>query len=255
MNEGESGCADRVAPRAAGRVMAPAVGAGRMQRDGRSQCGSPAARLELLIGIGPRHRGVPRRGQPPRPLRHGLALRPARPIGGRGGALGHRCLTAREVELRMDLMAAILTHDSRRTGSPAAVAGRGRARDAGRSRRGHGGETGRGRALRAGPHRRRELASAGGGAEAAGRLRDGLAGAAAAPSDRTRAGERRMSVGRHPSLSAQRCSTSSTSTPPVDCGCMNAIRCPSAPCIGPVEVNRYPAASSSPFNFATSGVR
>ncbi len=62
------------------------------------------------------------------------------PIGGRRGALGcalrkagswiglgHRCLTAREVELRMDLMAAILAHDSRRIGSPAAVAGRGRA--------------------------------------------------------------------------------------------------------------------------------
>lgn len=62
------------------------------------------------------------------------------PIGARGGALGcalrkagswiglgDRCLTAREVELRMDLMAAILAHDSRRIGSPAAVAGRGRA--------------------------------------------------------------------------------------------------------------------------------
>ena len=63
----------------------------------------------------------------------------AGPIGDRGGALGcafrkvgswiglgDRCLTAPEVELRMDLMAAILAHEAYRLGGEAAVAGRGR---------------------------------------------------------------------------------------------------------------------------------
>lgn len=40
--------------------------------------------------------------------------------------LGDRCLTAQEVELRMDLMAAILAHDSHRVTGQATVAGRGR---------------------------------------------------------------------------------------------------------------------------------
>lgn len=61
------------------------------------------------------------------------------PIDDRGGALGcafrkvgswiglgDRCVTALEVELRMDLMATILAHESRRVGGQAAVAGRGR---------------------------------------------------------------------------------------------------------------------------------
>lgn len=61
------------------------------------------------------------------------------PIGETGGAigcgfrrigswigLGERCLTAEEVELRMDLMAAILAHRSYRVGGQAEVAGRGR---------------------------------------------------------------------------------------------------------------------------------
>lgn len=63
----------------------------------------------------------------------------AGPIGDRGGTLGcavrrigswiglgDRCLTATEVELRMDLMAAILAHRSYRVGAQTAVAGRGR---------------------------------------------------------------------------------------------------------------------------------
>lgn len=61
------------------------------------------------------------------------------PIDDRGGALGcafrkvgswiglgDRCVTALEVELRMDLMATILAHESHRVGGRAAVAGRGR---------------------------------------------------------------------------------------------------------------------------------
>ncbi|MDE2794701.1 MAG: hypothetical protein OXL34_07780 [Gemmatimonadota bacterium] len=61
------------------------------------------------------------------------------PIGERGGAigcafrrvgswigLGERCLTAAEVELRMDLMAALLAHQSYRMGPQEEVAGRGR---------------------------------------------------------------------------------------------------------------------------------
>ncbi len=61
------------------------------------------------------------------------------PIGETGGTLGcafakalslvglaDRCLTAREVELRMDLMAAILAHESYRVGGRETVAGRGR---------------------------------------------------------------------------------------------------------------------------------
>lgn len=64
----------------------------------------------------------------------------AGPIGERGGAVacgfrrmgswigvGDRCLTGREVELRMDLIAAILAHESYRMGAPEAVAGKGRA--------------------------------------------------------------------------------------------------------------------------------
>ncbi len=60
------------------------------------------------------------------------------PIGDRGGTLGcafrklfswiglgNRCLTAQEVELRMDLMAALLTHASYRVGTRGTVAGRG----------------------------------------------------------------------------------------------------------------------------------
>ncbi len=63
----------------------------------------------------------------------------AGPIGDRGGTLGcalrkagswvglgDRCLTAREVELRMDLVAAILAHRSYRVRGQATVAGRGR---------------------------------------------------------------------------------------------------------------------------------
>lgn len=63
----------------------------------------------------------------------------AGPIGDRGGALGcafrklgswiglgDRCLNAREIELRMDLMAAILAHDSYRAGREEMVAGKGR---------------------------------------------------------------------------------------------------------------------------------
>ena len=63
----------------------------------------------------------------------------AGPIGDSGGALGcafrkvgswiglgDRCLNATEVELRMDLMAAILAHESYRLGGEAAVAGSGR---------------------------------------------------------------------------------------------------------------------------------
>ncbi len=62
------------------------------------------------------------------------------PIGDRGGTLGcafrkagswirlgERCLEAREVELRMDVIAAILRHESYRVRSEEAVAGRGRA--------------------------------------------------------------------------------------------------------------------------------
>ena len=62
------------------------------------------------------------------------------PIGERGGTvacgfrrvgswigLGDRCLTGREVELRMDLMAAILAHESYRLGTRQAGAGKGRA--------------------------------------------------------------------------------------------------------------------------------
>ena len=41
----------------------------------------------------------------------------------------------------------------------------------------------------------------------------------------------------HP-LTCQPASTSSTSTPPADFGCMNAIRCPPAPVSGSSEVNR-----------------
>lgn len=61
-------------------------------------------------------------------------------IGDRGGTLGcafrkvfswiglgDRCLTAQEVELRMDLMAALLAHASYRVGTRATVAGRGTA--------------------------------------------------------------------------------------------------------------------------------
>lgn len=64
----------------------------------------------------------------------------AGPIGERGGAVscgvrrmgswigvGDRCLTGREVELRMDLIAAILAHESYRMGAREAVAGKGRA--------------------------------------------------------------------------------------------------------------------------------
>lgn len=63
----------------------------------------------------------------------------AGPIGNRGGTLGcafrkvfswiglgDRCLTAQEVELRMDLMAAILAHEAHRVTGQATVAGRGR---------------------------------------------------------------------------------------------------------------------------------
>jgi len=63
----------------------------------------------------------------------------AGPIGDRGSTLGcalrklgswlglgDRCLTAQEVELRMDLLAAILSHTSYRVGGQATVAGRGR---------------------------------------------------------------------------------------------------------------------------------
>ena len=63
----------------------------------------------------------------------------AGPIGDRGAGLGcalsrvgswigvgGRCPTEREVELRMDLMAAILAHESYRAGAPERVAGRGR---------------------------------------------------------------------------------------------------------------------------------
>ena len=63
----------------------------------------------------------------------------AGPVGDRGGRLGcalrragswigfgERCRTAREVELRLDLVAAILAHDSYRVGGQATVAGRGR---------------------------------------------------------------------------------------------------------------------------------
>ncbi len=62
----------------------------------------------------------------------------AGPIGDRGSTLGcalrkaaswlglgDRCLTAQEVELRMDLLAAILSHTSYRVGGQATVAGRG----------------------------------------------------------------------------------------------------------------------------------
>ena len=62
----------------------------------------------------------------------------AGPIGDRGSTLGcalrkaafwlglgDRCLSAQEVELRMDLLAAILTHTSYRVGGQATVAGRG----------------------------------------------------------------------------------------------------------------------------------
>lgn len=62
------------------------------------------------------------------------------PIGDRGGTLGcafrkagswirlgERCLEEAEVELRMDVIAAILRHDSYRVRSEEAVAGRGRA--------------------------------------------------------------------------------------------------------------------------------
>ena len=62
----------------------------------------------------------------------------AGPIGDRGGTLGcafrklfswiglgDRCLTAQEVELRMDLLATILAHESYRAGAQATVAGRG----------------------------------------------------------------------------------------------------------------------------------
>ncbi len=61
------------------------------------------------------------------------------PIGERGGAigcafrrmgswigLGDRCLTRAEVELRMDLVAAVLAHESYRLGTREDVAGRGR---------------------------------------------------------------------------------------------------------------------------------
>ena len=64
----------------------------------------------------------------------------AGPIGERGGAVacgfrrmgswigvGDRCLTGYEVELRMDLIAAILAHESYRVGAREAVAGKGRA--------------------------------------------------------------------------------------------------------------------------------
>lgn len=40
--------------------------------------------------------------------------------------LGEPCVTAQEIELRMDVIARILAHRSRRVGSPAVVAGRGR---------------------------------------------------------------------------------------------------------------------------------
>ncbi len=63
----------------------------------------------------------------------------AGPIGDRGGTLGcalrkvgswvgigDRCLTGREVELRMDLMSAILAHQSHRVGGQETVAGRSR---------------------------------------------------------------------------------------------------------------------------------
>lgn len=40
--------------------------------------------------------------------------------------LGEPCVIAREVELRMDVIASILAHESRRVGPAAAVAGRGR---------------------------------------------------------------------------------------------------------------------------------
>ena len=63
----------------------------------------------------------------------------AGPIGDRGGTLGcafrkvfswiglgDRCLTAQEVELRMDLLAAILAHEAHRVTGQATVAGRGR---------------------------------------------------------------------------------------------------------------------------------
>ncbi len=62
------------------------------------------------------------------------------PIGETGGAvgcafrragswigLGDRCLRRAEVELRMDVIAAVLAHESYRLGAEAAVAGRGRA--------------------------------------------------------------------------------------------------------------------------------
>ncbi len=61
------------------------------------------------------------------------------PIGEPGGAfgcglrragswigLGRPCVTAQEVELRMDVIARILAHESRRVGPPERVAGRGR---------------------------------------------------------------------------------------------------------------------------------
>ena len=63
----------------------------------------------------------------------------AGPVGERGSALGcglrrmgswiglgERCVTAQEVELRMDLMAGILAHESYRVGTGSTVVGRGR---------------------------------------------------------------------------------------------------------------------------------